>query len=80
MLASLATEGMPLFYAASAMSPRLCRARQRCYTCYLAKFKPAGAKKPKAEASKRGFIPCLVILGIGFLVIFLLIYAVMRSG
>jgi hypothetical protein len=46
----------------------------------LAKFKPAGSKKPKAEASKRGFIPCLVILFLGFVVISLLLYAVMKSG
>jgi hypothetical protein len=46
----------------------------------LAKFRPAGAKKPKAQASKRGFIPCLVILTAGFVLISLLIYAVMRSG
>jgi hypothetical protein len=46
----------------------------------LAKFKPIGAKKPKAEASKRGFIPCLVLLAVAFLLISLLIYAVMKSG
>jgi len=46
----------------------------------LAKFRPAGSKKPKAQASKRGFIPCLVILVIGFTLISVLIYAVMKSG
>jgi len=46
----------------------------------LAKFKPAGTKKPKAAASKQGFIPCLVILVIGFVLIALLLFAVMRSS
>jgi hypothetical protein len=46
----------------------------------LAKFKPIGAKKPKTEASKKGLIPCLVLLGIGFLLIALLLFEVMKSG
>jgi hypothetical protein len=46
----------------------------------VAKFKPAGSKKPKAAQSKRGFIPCLIFLVVGFVLLSLLFYAVMRSG
>ena len=46
----------------------------------MAKFKPAGSKKPKAAQSKRGFIPCIVVLAIGFVLLSLLFYAVMKSG
>ena len=46
----------------------------------VAKFKPAGSKKPKAAQSKRGFIPCLVVLVIGFVLLSLLFYFVMKSG
>jgi hypothetical protein len=46
----------------------------------LAKFKPIGARKPKAQTSKQGLIPCLVILAIGFVLVALLLYEVMKSG
>jgi len=46
----------------------------------VAKFKPAGSKKPKAAQSKRGFIPCLIVLVVGFVLLSLLFYAVMKSG
>ncbi len=46
----------------------------------MAKFKPAGSKKPKAAQSKRGFIPCLIVLVVGFVLISLLFFAVMKSG
>ncbi len=46
----------------------------------VAKFKPAGSKKPKAAQSKRGFIPCLIVLVVGFVLISLLFFAVMKSG
>jgi hypothetical protein len=46
----------------------------------VAKFKPTGTKKPKPAETKRGFIPCLIVLGMGFVLISLLFYAVMKSG
>jgi hypothetical protein len=46
----------------------------------VAKFKPTGSKKPKAVQSKRGFIPCIVVLVVGFVLLSLLFYAVMKSG
>jgi hypothetical protein len=46
----------------------------------VAKFKPAGSKKPKAAQTQRGFIPCLIVLVVGFVLLSLLFYAVMRSG
>jgi hypothetical protein len=46
----------------------------------VAKFKPTGTKKPKPAQSKRGFIPCLIVLAIVFVVISLLFYEVMKSG
>ena len=46
----------------------------------MARFKPAGSRKAKSTTSSRGFIPCLVVLVGGFLLIFWLLYAVMKSG
>jgi hypothetical protein len=45
----------------------------------MAKFRPAGSKKKKAD-SKRGLLPCAVVIAIGFGLIFWLLYLVMRSG
>jgi hypothetical protein len=45
----------------------------------MAKFKPVGSKKKKTD-SKRGLLPCAVIIAIGFGLIFWLLYLVMRSG
>jgi hypothetical protein len=46
----------------------------------MAKFKPAGSKKKKAADSKRGLLPCAVIIALGFGLIFWLFYLVLRSG
>jgi len=47
----------------------------------MAKFKPAGSRKSKAAPdSKRGLIPCAVIVVLGFVLIFWLLYLVLRSG
>ena len=46
----------------------------------VAKFKPVGSKKPKPAQSARGFIPCMVVLVVGFVLLVLLFYAVMKSG
>jgi hypothetical protein len=45
----------------------------------MAKFKPAGSKKKKAD-SKRGLLPCALIVVFGFALIFWLLYLVLRSG
>ncbi len=46
----------------------------------MAKFKPAGSRKAKAPRSNRGVIPCLILLVSGFVLIFLLFYAMLKSG
>jgi hypothetical protein len=47
----------------------------------MAKFKPAGSKKTKIEPdSKRGLVPCVVIVVAGFALIFWLFYLVLKSG
>jgi hypothetical protein len=46
----------------------------------LARYKPAGSKKVKPERTNRGFIPCLIILGLGFVLLTLLMFGVLRSG
>ena len=47
----------------------------------MAKFKPAGSKKTKAAPdSKRGLLPCALIVVLGFALIFWLFYLVLRSG
>ena len=45
----------------------------------MAKFRPVGSKRKKTD-SKRGLIPCAVIIVLGFALIFGLMYLVMRSG
>jgi hypothetical protein len=47
----------------------------------MAKFKPAGSKKTRsAPDSKRGLLPCAFIVLLGFVLVFGLMYLVMRSG
>jgi hypothetical protein len=46
----------------------------------LARFKPVGSKKVKPERTNRGFIPCLIILGLGFLLLTLLMFGVFKTG
>jgi hypothetical protein len=47
----------------------------------MAKFKPAGTKKSKpAPDSKRGLLPCGLIVLLGFALIFGLFYLVLNSG
>jgi hypothetical protein len=47
----------------------------------MAKFKPAGSRKTKvAPDSKRGLVPCSLIVILGFALIFWLFYLVLRSG
>jgi len=44
----------------------------------MAKFKPARGKKP--APSMRAAIPCLVVLILGFALLFLLFYYSMKAG
>jgi hypothetical protein len=47
----------------------------------MAKFRPAGSKKSKpAPDSKRGLLPCALIVLLGFALIFGLFYLVLNSG
>lgn len=46
----------------------------------MAKFKPAGKKKKESARPPGGTIPCLVLLALGFLLLSLLFYAVVKSG
>ena len=46
----------------------------------MAKYKAAGSKKDAGPSSKRGLIPCAIILLIGFGIMFLLFYFSLRSG
>jgi len=45
----------------------------------MAKFKPAGSKKKKAD-SKRCLLPCAFIIVLGFALVFGLLYLVLTSG
>jgi hypothetical protein len=44
----------------------------------MAKYKAAGTRRPKTSA--RSAIPCLVILAIGFVIVFFVFYLSMQSG
>ena len=47
----------------------------------MAKFRPAGSKKSKtAPDSKRGLLPCAIIVALGFALMFGLFYLVLNSG
>ena len=46
----------------------------------MAKFKPAGARKSKAADSKRGLIPCLLLVLLGIGLITWLFWALVTSG
>ena len=58
----------------------LCHRCRVCYTCYLARFKPRGSKKVKAERTSEGLIPCLIVLVLGFVIVGLLLWGWLRSG
>jgi hypothetical protein len=45
----------------------------------MARYKPAGSKKVKAASDNKGFIPCMIVLVVGFAILFILLYAVLRS-
>ena len=46
----------------------------------MAKFKPAGTRKPKIERSNKGMLPCILLLVVLFAGVFLLFYAILKSG
>jgi hypothetical protein len=46
----------------------------------MAKYKPAGSRKVKAQSSKRGLIPCAILIVTGFAIIFFLFYEILKSG
>jgi hypothetical protein len=48
----------------------------------MAKFKPAGTRKAssKDKRSNLGFIPCLIVILLGLVLIFVLFYALLTSG
>ena len=45
----------------------------------MAKFKPAGSKKPLRTAQAKGAIPCLIVLIFGIGVMCLLFYFMLQS-
>jgi len=45
----------------------------------MAKFKPAGSKKPAAK-SARSAVPCLVMIVLGIIIMCLLFYFSLQSG
>jgi hypothetical protein len=56
-------------------------ARRTGHVDFMAKFKPAGSRKAKTPTtSLRGAIPCFVVILVGFTLIFLLFYEVLKSG
>ena len=46
----------------------------------MARFKPAGARKAKsATKSSKGYISCIIVIVLGLVVLFLIMYEVARS-
>lgn len=46
----------------------------------MAKFRPAGSRKARGNTSKRGLIPCSILIIGGFALLFLLFYEILKSG
>jgi hypothetical protein len=46
----------------------------------MARFKPAGSRKARSTGSKRGIVPCAIIILLGFAVMIWLLYEMMKSG
>jgi|HubBroStandDraft_4_1064222.scaffolds.fasta_scaffold1040891_2 hypothetical protein len=46
----------------------------------MGKYKPPGSRKAKGGPSKRGAIPCFIVILAGFALMFLLFYEVLKSG
>jgi hypothetical protein len=46
----------------------------------MAKFKPAGSRKPARKSSARGIVPCAILIVTGFALMFFLFYELLKSG
>lgn len=46
----------------------------------MARFKPAGSRRTGPSRSSKGLIPCVILIILGFALIFLLMYEVLKSG
>ncbi len=46
----------------------------------MAKFKPAGSRKPTSRSTSRGLIPCAIVILGGFALLFLLFYEILKTG
>jgi hypothetical protein len=46
---------------------------------YMAKFKPARGKKPRATGPPQGAVSCVVLIVAGMLIVMLILYFAMRN-
>jgi hypothetical protein len=46
----------------------------------MARFKPVGSRKARTAETKRGIVPCAIIILLGFAVMTWLLYEMMKSG
>jgi hypothetical protein len=46
----------------------------------MAKFKPVGARKAAAKRNARGLLPCLLVVIIGFVLLFILFSSMLKSS
>lgn len=46
----------------------------------MARFKPAGTRRGRAPRSSKGLIPCSILIIAAFVLVFLLLYEVLKSG
>jgi len=46
----------------------------------MAKFRPAGMHRGRRTGSNKALIPCALVILVGFALIFLLLYEVLKSG
>jgi hypothetical protein len=46
----------------------------------MAKYRPARPRRTASAKSNRGLIPCAIVILLGFALIFLLMYEVLKSG
>jgi hypothetical protein len=46
----------------------------------MARFKPSGTHRTRRGRSNKGWIPCAILILAGFVLVFLLMYEVFKSG
>jgi hypothetical protein len=46
----------------------------------MPKYKPPRSRRPATAKSNRALIPCAILILVGFALIFLLLFEVMKSG